>query len=152
MPKLILPERNGAVRAIEAYDRSLRVRWSWEKQQWAIEAKALRPELMAPPVRFIPIPGTRLAREELLPELSDQRIGYREGTYVIAYCAGQLDMRDFEMIVQSDAQRYKRSLADRLEDEETSREIEMRRKKAERSREARKFLNWHASRNVMSLI
>lgn len=149
MPSIVIPRASGALRAILAYDRSLRVRWSWERRCWAIEAKVLRPELMAPPVRFIPIPGTQLAREQLLPELSDKNICYRHKTSILAFTP-VVDMRAFEVVVDSDGQRSRRSLSQRVEDVEAFRTVEFARQRKERAREARKFLNWSHNRTPMS--
>jgi len=76
----------GVVRALKSYDRGLRVRWSWEKQKWAVESKVDRSDLMVPPTRFVPIQGIKgFYREELLPEKSDRSICYRDRYNVILW-------------------------------------------------------------------
>lgn len=72
------------VDALKRYDPGLRVRWSYEKNAWAVEAPLLSREDMLPPVFYEQKPNGEYI-ERLLPELSERYISYRDGTYVLCW-------------------------------------------------------------------
>lgn len=71
------------VRRLAAFDRDLRVRWSYERKKFVIEHRAKDRRGLVRPVRYEE--GPRGIVEVLLPELSDKRIGWRDGYYAVFY-------------------------------------------------------------------
>lgn len=98
---------NGPVsKALRTYDPNIRVRWSWEKRKWAVEAKAKRGKMILPPVFYEPVQGFKdLYRESLLPEKSDRYIQYHDQYYVICW-ARKLNWALYHKIVRMDVHRH----------------------------------------------
>lgn len=94
----IIEARGPAVEALKRYDPGLRVRWSWQKQCWAVDAPYKFTDkdprhFLLPPVRYERVgdKGDRFV-ERLLPELSDRMIEYRDRRYVVCHIrSGMLD-------------------------------------------------------------
>jgi hypothetical protein len=83
----IIEARGPVVEALKRYDSGLRVRWSFEKQKWAIEARVMngRRDKLLPPVTWERVAETDQWREKIMPELSERYISFHSGTYVIGW-------------------------------------------------------------------
>ena len=104
--------------SLKSYDRNLRCRWSHEKKSFVIEAKCHKAGLPLP-VKFTVDPLTNTEKEVILPELSDKRIGWRDGYYQIFYFS-QFSPEILKYIHSNDVSKIKRL---RLNDEISDREI-----------------------------
>lgn len=103
--------RGPVVAALKRYDPGLRVRWSPEKQRWAVDApfKLAPLEWCVPPVRFVETSqGRRRAR--LLPENSEAYIQYHSKRYVVCWVK-RLDMRLVRAVIERDSHRHAGGLA-----------------------------------------
>ena len=100
----IIVARGPVVDALRRYDPGLRVRWSWEKGMWAVDAPLRRmdTEWMLPPVFYETTPSGVV--EHLLPELSDRYIDYHEHRYTICW-SKSLDWRLYYAIAARDSYR-----------------------------------------------
>ena len=105
MTRGIIKPFGGVSRAIAAYDRNIRVRWSHEKKKWVVEAPVKRSDLMIPPIKFVPTGVKGQYHERLLPELSDRRICYRDRFDPLFWCK-ILTWEAFDVLVKSDTQRF----------------------------------------------
>ena len=106
MQQGIIKPFGGVSRAIASYDRNIRTRWSHEKKKWVLEAPVKRSDLMIPPIRFVPSGIEGQYYEELLPELSDRRICYRDRFDPLFWCK-TLTWEVFDVLVKSDSHRFK---------------------------------------------
>ncbi len=130
--------------ALRRYDPNLEVRYSWERKSWAIAFRTRRPDLIPPPIKAVPLGMTSMDGfvEELLPEKSEAYISYRTKTYPAAYVK-RLSWKTYEGLISSDTQ-LQGSVKRQMKHLEEQRDIEYFRKKQDRYREARSFMNWHA--------
>lgn len=103
MPRIIAADGPVAA-ALKRYDPDLRVRWSWERKAWAVEAKVKHRYGIVPPVFFLRDDASGLWNERLLPEHSDRYICYRDSTYIILW-AKVLDARVLQAVVDRDSNR-----------------------------------------------
>lgn len=132
--------------ALRRYDSDLDVRYSWEKQRWAIVFRTRRPELIPKPVRFEKTEAG--VREHLMPEKSEAYISYKTKTYPAGYVK-RLGWIAYERIVESDTV-LRGSVGKHLAKIEAEKQHEIDRQKSDRFKEARKFMNWHARTHIMA--
>lgn len=150
MPR-IRKASGGIVQALKAYDRNIRVRWSWEKNMWAIEAPIKSRLGLVPPVIRRTVPGTKQVVSEKLPERSDRRITYNDGMQLILWTP-VLDWNVYLEVVRSDTHKYKsrNELYDRVNNIENEGKSDAERESKDRAKEARKFYNWSCNKNLTS--
>lgn len=100
----IIEARGPVVDALKRHDPGLRVRWSHEKQAWAVDApfKMQSNEWMVPPVFFERIANSDYYIEHILPEYSDRNISYKDGRYIVLWTR-ELDWRLYRKIVSLDS-------------------------------------------------
>jgi len=95
----------GFSRRLKAFDKNLRVRWSYERRKWILEGKAKDRRGLMKPIRFIQAaPG--VFEERRIPELSDRYIQYHDCHYPIMYTS-HLDERLWHELYRMDARRYR---------------------------------------------
>lgn len=95
----------GFVRRLAAFNRDLRVRWSYERKKFVIECKVKDRRGLVRPVRFEETPSG--IKERLLPELSDRYIGWRDSCYAVFYVS-KLNDAVFAQLAAGDMAQYKR--------------------------------------------
>lgn len=100
----IIEARGPVVDALKRHDPGLRVRWSHEKREWAVDAPFKVPDnaWMVPPVFFERVGNTDNYIEHLLPEYSDRNISYQDRRYVIVW-SKTVDWRLYRKIVNLDS-------------------------------------------------
>jgi hypothetical protein len=96
---------SGFVRRLHAFNPDLRVRWSYERKKFVVECKSRDRRGLVRPVRYEETPTG--IKERLLPELSDKRIGWRDGYYAIFYVS-KLNDAVFAELAAGDMAKYKR--------------------------------------------
>lgn len=102
--RLIL-NNSPVARALKTYDPNIRVRWSWEKKKWAVEARAKRGKMILPPVFYKQVQdGKDWFEESLLPERSERYIQYHDQSYVICWTK-DLSWGMYEKIISMDTHR-----------------------------------------------
>ena len=86
----IIEARGPVVAALKRYDPGLRVRWSHERKQWAVDAPFAEntdPRFIPKPVRFEKIEDGEgehwVAR--LMPEYSERSMQFRDKRYVVCW-------------------------------------------------------------------
>lgn len=96
------------VDALRRYDPGLRVRWSWEKRKWCVDApaKTMDSKLLVPPVWFERIGDSDSWVEHTLPMASDKYISYHSHRYIICW-SPHVDRRLYEAIVKRDGHRMR---------------------------------------------
>ncbi len=110
------------VEALRRHDHGLRVRWSFEKKKWAVEAPIRRGDGLVPPVVYERVGQTDQWMECLMPELSDRYISFHDGRYIVCW-SEILDWRLYHAVVLADTSRmrggivgeHRRAMADRQE-------------------------------------
>ena len=132
--------------ALRRYDRNLDVRYSWEKQKWAVVYKTRRPDLLPKPVMFVETKAGA-GDMKLMPELSENYISYRTRTYPVAYL-DRLTWDACNRIIESDS--MKASMKKRLQILADHKDAEYKRQQKERFKEARSYMNWHARTHIMA--
>ena len=132
--------------ALRRYDPELDIRYSWERQRWAIVFRTRRPDLIPKPVRTVETKAGVV--EQLLPENSEAYISYRTKTYPAAYVK-KLGWIAYERLVASDTV-LRGSVKTHLAEMEAKREAEYARQAKDRHKEARKYMNWHARTHIMA--
>lgn len=115
------------VKALKRYDPGLRVRWSYEKNKWAVDApfKSDNPDWCTPPVAHEQLANGQWV-ERVLPFRSEKYIQYRSKRYVVCWTT-HIDRRVFNAIVEKDTYRHKNLAVGRFDDA-------LRRDKSERDR------------------
>lgn len=132
--------QGSGVAALKRYDPTLRVRWSFEKKAWAVDApyKKFDAQFLPAPVRYVQS-GT-IVEEKLLPELSERRILYRDKRYLV--CATKvLDRRLLYAVVAHDTHRNKRGAVGTFEDLRKE-EKEQESREAARRKDERVYGAW----------
>jgi len=74
----------GFVRTLKAYNRDLRIRWSYERAKWIVEHKAPDRRAVFVPVRMEMTCDGKIL-EHRLPEKSDRYIQYHDCYYPVCY-------------------------------------------------------------------
>ena len=126
--------------ALRRYDPDMDIRYSWERQCWAIAFRTRRPDLIPPPVRSTVTAAGFV--DTLLPEKSEAYISYRTKTYPAAYVK-RLSWHTFDRVIASDTV-FRGSVRKHLLGLKEAREKEERRLRLDRYKEARTYMNWHA--------
>jgi hypothetical protein len=149
VPRLRLAQ-GGIVEALKAYDRTLRVRWSFEKNKWCIETPHLMPHKMVPPVVYETIPGTKQRVEHLLAEASDRYIWYRDKMAPVLFCS-ELTWDVYIEVVKSDQARYRsrNELHQRIADIENAPHPDAKRQREDRVRGSRDRFNYEYRKNPL---
>ncbi len=132
--------------ALRRYDPGMDVRFSWERNRWAITFRTRRPDLIPKPVRFTETAAGVI--ETIMPENSEAYISYKTKTFPAGYVK-RLGWPAYENIVRSDTQ-MRGSVAGKLKELEEAREAAYVAAKKDRQKEARKYMNWHARTHIMA--
>src|ERR1035437_6761719 len=125
--------------ALRRYDPGMDIRFSPEKNRWAIVFRTRRPDLIPKPVTWTETEAGPV--ESLAPENSEAYISYATKTYPAGYVK-RLGWPAYENIVRSDTQ-MRGSVAGELKKLEAAREAAYVAAKKDRQKEARKYMNWH---------
>lgn len=142
-----LVRATGAVAdALRRYDSGMDIRFSWERNRWAIVFHTRRPDLIPKPVVWKETKAGPV--EALAPENSEAYISYKTKTYPAGYVK-RLGWPAYENIVRTDTQ-LRGSVAGELAKLEAARVAEYDRQKKDRYKEARKFMNWHKRTHIMA--
>lgn len=115
----ILLARGPAVEALRRYDPGLRVRWSHEKQKWAVDAPLIKGgdtiEVLPPPVRYERVGEGDQFVEHLLPEYSERKMQFKDQRYVVCY-SKTTDWPLFSAVVQHDGHRHRKGMVGLFDD------------------------------------
>ena len=122
------------------------IRFSPEKNRWAIVFRTRRPDLIPKPVVWTETKAGPI--ESLAPENSEAYISWKTKTYPAGYVK-KLGWPAYENIVRSDTL-MRGSVASELAKIEAAREAVIAADKKERYKEARKFMNWHKRTHIMA--
>ena len=142
-----LVRATGAVAdALRRYDPGMDIRFSWEKNRWAIVFRTRRPDLIPKPVVWTETKAGPV--ETLASENSEAYISWKTKTFPAGYVK-RLGWPAYENIVRSDTQ-MRGGVAAELKKIEEKREAEYAAQKKDRYQEARKFMNWHARTHIMA--
>ena len=142
-----LVRATGAVAdALRRYDPGMDIRFSPEKNRWAIVFRTRRPDLIPKPVVWKETEAGPV--ETLAPENSEAYISYKTKTYPAGYVK-RLGWPAYENIVRNDTV-MRGSVAGKLAELEAKREAEYSAAKKDRYKEARKFMNWHKRTHIMA--
>jgi hypothetical protein len=142
MPRII--EASGpVVAALKRYDPGLRVRWSWEKRKWAVDApfaESTDPRAIPKPVRFEQVDGTGHWVARLMPEYSERNIQFRDNRYVVCW-AKRLTPALVSAIAKRDSHRVKKGLVG-LFDRDQAERIDEKKKATRRATDERVYSGW----------
>lgn len=145
----IIEARGPVVNQLKRYDPGLRIRWSWEKKKWAVEAPVRRQDKLVPPVFYEPV-GEGEWIEHILPELSERYITYQEKMYVICWTKN-LDTRLVDAVVKRDSNRisgnYLASIDRKIIDYYGKKKVDEAKRTDERCREAWDLMKYYARKN-----
>ena len=142
-----LVRATGAVAdALRRYDPGMDIRFSPEKNRWAIVFRTRRPDLIPKPVTWTETAAGPV--ESLAPENSEAYISWKTKTYPAGYVK-KLGWPAYENIVRNDTL-MRGSVASELAKIEAAREAVIAAEKKERYKEARKFMNWHKRTHIMA--
>ncbi len=135
----IIEARGPVVEALRRYDSGLRVRWSHEKKQWAVDApfNLPNPNVIPKPVKFYRIGSGDHWVETLLPEYSERNIQYKDRRYVVCWVK-RLTPALVPAIARRDAQRNKKGLVG-VFDEDLAARTAQKKTEEKQSREARVY-------------
>ena len=132
--------------ALRRYDPGMDIRFSPERNRWAIVFRTRRPDLIPKPVVWTETAAGPI--ESLAPENSEAYISWKTKTYPAGYVK-RLGWPAYENIVRSDTV-MRSSVASELAKIEAAREAVYQADKKERYKEARKFMNWHKRTHIMA--
>lgn len=138
----IIEARGPVVEALQRYDPGLRVRWSHEKEKWAVDAKfdLPNPNVLPKPVKFFRVGAGDFWQEVLLPEYSERNIQYTDHTYVVCY-AKKVDWPLLWAIVNRDSHRHKNGLVGMFDQEMATRDA-VKSKKQKHATSERVYAAW----------
>lgn len=145
----IIEARGPVVDALKRYDPGLRVRWSFEKKKWAVDAPLKDRRDIAPPVFYERLPGNQYI-EHLLPEKSERYINYHSGRYPVCF-AVKLNKALLPAIAQRDQVRMRGAFVGKyvegLRQERDFKERGREKRADERAREGYELLKFIQRKN-----